>query len=68
MLISLAVLIVYSSHFAEAIMIALPLPSALTRWYSRVTFQGPGQEVIDGFRECFVEALRKYYEVTINVF
>lgn len=38
--------------------------SALTRWYSRVIFQEPGQEVIDGFRECFVEALQKYYEVT----
>lgn len=38
-------------------------PSALTRWYSRVIFQGPGQEVIDGFRECLVEALQKYYEV-----
>lgn len=37
--------------------------STLTRWYSRVIFQTPNEELIDGFRICFVAALQKYYEV-----
>lgn len=50
-------------NFRISLLTVLSPPSALTRWYSRVIFQGPGQEVIDGFRECFVEALQKYYQV-----
>ncbi|XP_028269656.1 piwi-like protein 2 [Parambassis ranga] len=37
--------------------------SSLTRWYSRVTFQTPSEELINGFRVCFLAALQKYYEV-----
>lgn len=37
--------------------------STLTRWYSRVIFQTPNEELIGGFRICFVAALQKYYEV-----
>uniref|UniRef100_A0A672IZP5 Piwi-like RNA-mediated gene silencing 2 n=1 Tax=Salarias fasciatus TaxID=181472 RepID=A0A672IZP5_SALFA len=40
---------------------------ALTRWYSRVTFQRPNEELICGFRVCFLAALRKYYEVNHNL-
>ena len=34
-----------------------------TRWYSRVCFQIPGQELIDGLKVCFTAALKKYHEV-----
>ena len=34
-----------------------------TRWYSRVCFQMPGQELIDGLKLCLISALRKYHEV-----
>ncbi|XP_070820400.1 piwi-like protein 2 [Chaetodon trifascialis] len=37
--------------------------SSLTRWYSRVTFQRPNEELIGGFRVCFLAALQKYYEM-----
>ncbi|CAK6950431.1 piwi-like protein 2 [Scomber scombrus] len=37
--------------------------SSLTRWYSRVTFQTPTEELINGFRVCLLAALQKYYEV-----
>ncbi|KAL7840040.1 hypothetical protein SRHO_G00266980 [Serrasalmus rhombeus] len=39
------------------------LNSLLTRWYSRVTFQMPNEEIINGFRVCLLAALQKYYEV-----
>ncbi|XP_056889498.1 piwi-like protein 2 [Takifugu flavidus] len=39
----------------------------LTRWYSRVMFQTPNEELIHGFRICFVAALQKYYEVNHNL-
>ncbi|XP_030647575.1 piwi-like protein 2 [Chanos chanos] len=39
------------------------LNSLLTRWYSRVTFQMPSEEIINGFRVCLLAALQKYYEV-----
>ncbi|XP_036382072.1 piwi-like protein 2 [Megalops cyprinoides] len=39
------------------------LNNSLTRWYSRVTFQMPNEEVINGFRVCLLAALQKYYEV-----
>lgn len=53
---------------------SLVLSSSLTRWYSRVTFQTPSEELIFGFRVCLLAALQKYYEVStgnmhyINVF
>uniref|UniRef100_A0A4W5M1J1 Piwi-like RNA-mediated gene silencing 2 n=1 Tax=Hucho hucho TaxID=62062 RepID=A0A4W5M1J1_9TELE len=37
------------------------LNSMLTRWYTRVTFQMPNEEVINGFRMCLLAALQKYY-------
>ena len=36
---------------------------SLTRWNSRVCFQSPGQELIDGLKMCFVSSLKKYHEV-----
>ncbi|XP_059192376.1 piwi-like protein 2 isoform X2 [Centropristis striata] len=41
--------------------------SSLTRWYSRVTFQTPNEELINGFRVCLLAALQKYYEVNHNL-
>ena len=38
--------------------------STITRWYSRCKYQAPGQEVIDTLKVCFMECLRKYYEVS----
>lgn len=43
------------------------LNSSLTRWYSRVTFQTPTEELICGFRVCMLAALQKYYEVNHNL-
>uniref|UniRef100_A0A672YJW0 Piwi-like protein 2 n=1 Tax=Sphaeramia orbicularis TaxID=375764 RepID=A0A672YJW0_9TELE len=37
--------------------------SSLTRWYSKVTFQTPNEELISGFRVCLLAALTKYHEV-----
>ncbi|XP_057702845.1 piwi-like protein 2 isoform X1 [Corythoichthys intestinalis] len=39
------------------------LNGPLTRWYSRVTFQGPNEELINGFTICLLDALHKYHEV-----
>ncbi|KAG7489427.1 piwi 2 [Solea senegalensis] len=41
--------------------------SSLTRWYSRVTFQTPTEELISGFRVCLLAALQKYHEVNHNL-
>ncbi|KAM3867725.1 piwi-like protein 2 [Diretmus argenteus] len=41
--------------------------SSLTRWYSRVTFQAPNEEIISGFKLCLSAALQKYYEVNHNL-
>ncbi|KAM3867717.1 piwi-like protein 2 [Diretmus argenteus] len=41
--------------------------SSLTRWYSRVTFQTPNEEIISGFKLCLSAALQKYYEVNHNL-
>uniref|UniRef100_A0A3Q0SUA5 Piwi-like RNA-mediated gene silencing 2 n=1 Tax=Amphilophus citrinellus TaxID=61819 RepID=A0A3Q0SUA5_AMPCI len=41
--------------------------SSITRWYSRVTFQTPSEELIHGFRVCLLAALQKYYEVNHNL-
>ena len=38
-----------------------------TRWYSRVCFQNPGQELIDGLKVNFTAALRKYHEVSSQI-
>jgi len=32
-----------------------------TKYYSRVTFQGSGQEIVDGLKICMIESLRKFY-------
>ncbi|XP_043096775.1 piwi-like protein 2 [Puntigrus tetrazona] len=42
------------------------LNSMLTKWYSRVTFQMPHEEIINGFRVCLLAALQKYYEVFLS--
>ncbi|KAK2566274.1 Piwi-like protein 2 [Acropora cervicornis] len=36
---------------------------SLTRWYSRVCFQSPGQELIDGLKMALTASLKKYHEV-----
>ncbi|KAL2092219.1 hypothetical protein ACEWY4_012017 [Coilia grayii] len=38
------------------------LNSTLTKWYSRVIFQMPNEEIIIGFRACLLAALQKYHE------
>ncbi|EHB06014.1 Piwi-like protein 2 [Heterocephalus glaber] len=35
----------------------------LTKWYSRVVFQMPHQEIVDSLKLCLVSALKKFYEV-----
>ncbi|XP_066495606.1 piwi-like protein 2 isoform X2 [Tiliqua scincoides] len=35
----------------------------LTRWYSRVVFQMPNQEIVDSLKVCLVAALQKFHEV-----
>nr|XP_058145769.1 piwi-like protein 2 isoform X2 [Dasypus novemcinctus] len=35
----------------------------LTKWYSRVVFQIPHQEIVDSLKLCLVGALKKFYEV-----
>ncbi|OCT90145.1 piwi-like protein 2 [Xenopus laevis] len=37
--------------------------SCLTAWYSRVVFQLPNQEIMDGLKLCLVAALQKFFEV-----
>ncbi|XP_024131617.1 piwi-like protein 2 isoform X1 [Oryzias melastigma] len=37
--------------------------SSLTHWHSRVIFQTPTEELISGFRTCFLSTLQKYYEL-----
>ena len=37
---------------------------SLTRWHSRVCFQSPGQELIDGLKMCLTASLRKFHEVS----
>ncbi|OBS73023.1 hypothetical protein A6R68_12405, partial [Neotoma lepida] len=34
----------------------------LTKWYSRVVFQMPHQEIVDSLKLCLVGSLKKYYE------
>lgn len=39
------------------------LNKSVTRWYSQVSIQGPGQEWVDSLRACFISSLKKYHEV-----
>lgn len=39
------------------------LHSTLTKWYSRVVFQMPHQEIVDSLKLCLVGSLKKFYEV-----
>ncbi|XP_067857698.1 piwi-like protein 2 [Heptranchias perlo] len=39
------------------------LNKAMTKWYSKVVFQMPNQEIIDGLKICLVASLKKYYEI-----
>lgn len=39
------------------------LNQTFTRWFSRVCFQGPGQELVDGLKTCFISSLKFYYDV-----
>ncbi|CAH0589121.1 unnamed protein product [Chrysodeixis includens] len=36
---------------------------SMTHWYSRVMFQARGQEIVDGLKECLIEALKHYLKV-----
>ena len=40
------------------------LNKTATRYYSRVTTQGPGEELISGLKTCFIAALKKYHSVS----
>lgn len=39
----------------------------LTRWFSRAKCQGPGMELVDCLKICFLESLKKYYEVCCHM-
>lgn len=39
------------------------LNQPLTRWFSKVIFQAPGQELVDGLKLCLISALKKYHDV-----
>ena len=43
------------------------LNQTFTRWFSKVCFQGPGQELVDGLKTCFMSALKCYYDVSIQL-
>lgn len=34
----------------------------MTKYYSRVVFQRSSQELVDGLKQCFSDALRKFHE------
>lgn len=42
------------------------VPSILTKWYSRVVFQMPHQEIADSLRLCLADALQHFHEVRPN--
>lgn len=42
------------------------LNQTLTRWYSKVCFQGPGQELVDGLKTCLISSLKFYYDVRLQ--
>ncbi|KAA0197429.1 hypothetical protein HAZT_HAZT011933, partial [Hyalella azteca] len=35
----------------------------LTKWFSRASFQNPGDEIVNGLRTSFLAALKNYHEV-----
>ncbi|XP_072341649.1 piwi-like protein 2 [Scyliorhinus torazame] len=37
--------------------------TSMTKWFSKVAFQMPHQEIIDGLKICMVASLKKYYEI-----
>lgn len=37
--------------------------STFTKYYSRVSFQRTGQELVDGLKVCMTEAIRQFFEV-----
>ncbi|KAK4808217.1 hypothetical protein QYF61_006802 [Mycteria americana] len=39
------------------------IPSVLTKWYSRVVFQMPHQEIADSLRLCLADALQHFHEM-----
>lgn len=41
--------------------------STLTKWYSRVVFQMPHQEIVDSLKLCLVGSLKKFYEVRTEI-
>jgi hypothetical protein len=43
------------------------LNQTFTRWFSKVCFQGPSQELVDGLKTCFISALKCYYDVSIQL-
>ncbi|XP_025250098.1 piwi-like protein 2 [Theropithecus gelada] len=38
----------------------------LTKWYSRVVFQMPHQEIVDSLKLCLVGSLKKFYENNVS--
>ena len=40
---------------------------SLTRWFSRVCFQSPGQELIDGLKMALTASLKKFHEVSSSL-
>uniref|UniRef100_A0AAQ5ZMN7 Piwi-like protein 2 n=1 Tax=Amphiprion ocellaris TaxID=80972 RepID=A0AAQ5ZMN7_AMPOC len=56
-----------SKRYQSVVGFVASVNSSLTRWYSRVTFQAPTEELINGFRVCLLAALQKYYEVNHNL-
>lgn len=54
-----------AGHCVYSVSLLCPprLPSTLTKWYSRVVFQMPHQEIVDSLKLCLVGSLKKYYEV-----
>ena len=42
------------------------LNKSATRYYSRVSTQAPGEELINGLKTCFLAALKKYHSVSRN--
>ena len=43
------------------------LNQTFTRWFSKVCFQGPQQELVDGLKACFISSLKCYYDVSIEL-
>ncbi|XP_042240519.1 piwi-like protein Ago3 [Homarus americanus] len=48
---------------ASAVGFVSSINQTLTRWYSRISFQHPGEEVVHGLKTCLLEALRHYFKL-----